>query len=153
MVLDSAGQSSVEAAVLLSVVMFLLALLVQPVCLLYTRMVMGNAAGEAARVLVTAPHGETARSYALRRLEAVPLASLFHVGGREDWDVRMRKSSDGRAVTVRIAGHARPMPFFGELVSWAFERDERGLILRVEIEEEVRPAWLEGGYEEWMAQW
>ena len=40
------GQMSVEAALLLPVVLTLLALLVQPVCVLYTRTVMASTAGE-----------------------------------------------------------------------------------------------------------
>ena len=138
---------------MLAVVMFLLALLVQPVCLLYTRTIMGNAAAESARVMLTTPDVQVATSFALRRLEAVPPVSVFHVGGREDWDVTMRKSSDGKSVQVSVRGHVRPLPFFGELVSWVFERDEEGVVLHVEVAEQLRPEWLDGTYDAWMDQW
>ena len=44
---------SVEAAVLLPVLLTLVALLAQPVCVLYTRSVMASAAGELVRLVAT----------------------------------------------------------------------------------------------------
>jgi hypothetical protein len=63
------GQSTVEAAVLLPTVFVLLALLVQPVCLLYTRTLMHGAAAETARAVLTARGSadlSACRHYALR---------------------------------------------------------------------------------------
>lgn len=75
------GQASVEAALLLPTILLLLALLMQPACLLYTRCVMEGAAVEVARLAATAREGLDVRPFALRRLAAVPEVSVFHVGG------------------------------------------------------------------------
>lgn len=138
------GQSSVEAAVLLPVLMLVFALLVQPCCLLLTRMIMGHVAAQTVRVAAFASEA-TARAYALRRLEAVPEASPFHVGGRADWDVGVSHMGDGR-VRVRIVGHARPLPLLGSLAALAGMRDGRGVVLAVEVCERVRPEWLGGSH-------
>lgn len=76
------GQMSVEAALLLPVALALIALLVQPACVLYTRSVMAATAGELARLSLTRRGGEDElREFALRRLRAVPDLSIFHEGG------------------------------------------------------------------------
>lgn len=129
----------------------LLALLLQPVCLAYTRMVMSHAAAEAARVVCTTPNLRTASALALRRLEAVPEVSLFHVGGERDWQVEVRRE-DGVAY-VSIRGHAAPLPLFGAVATLVCKRDVRGLVLEAEVTEHVRPSWLEGDYESWMREW
>ena len=64
---------SVETALLLPVALTLVALLVQPACVLYTRAVMAATAGELVRLAVTSRGSdEDLRSFALRRLSAVP---------------------------------------------------------------------------------
>lgn len=138
---------------LLPVVMLLLVLLLQPACLLYTRMVMCVTAAECARVLATLPQGseERCRSYALRRLAAVPEVSPFHVGGEPDWQVEL-SSSEGEA-SVSICGHARPLPLLGALSTAFAERDDQGVVLRVSVSERMRPAWLGGDYGSWVGIW
>ena len=149
---DELGQSSVEAAVLIPSVMLLLALLMQPVCMAYTRCVMQSAACGAARVLATAQgNDDLARGYALRRLKAVPEVPVFHVGGSSDWDVAL--SSSGQAVSVEITGHARPLPLMG-MVAGAFGRsDDSGVVLSARVEERMRPEWLGGDYATWTSIW
>lgn len=148
-----AGQGTVEAALLLPVVMVVLALLAQPACLLYTRAVMWEAAGEAARVASTAGDMDVCEDYARRRLRAVPEVSPFHVGGTEDWQVSASRSSDGRDVEVAIAGHARPLPLLGNLLGVMAEHDGSGIVLRARVRERIRPDWLEGSYATWMEMW
>ena len=148
------GQATVEAAVLLPTLMLLMALLMQPACLLYTRAIMRAAAGECARVLATA-YGEYAeadcRAFALRRLAAVPELSIFHVGGREDWDFTFARGEG--LVTVRIAGHLRPLPLLGVTAELLGSRDAAGTRLDVEVSERVRADWVEGDYESWVQIW
>lgn len=147
------GQLTVEAPVLLGVLMLLFVLLLQPVCLLYTRMVMGHAAAETARVLATSADENAARMFALRRLEAIPGSSLFHVGERAGWEIRTVRDVEEGYVSVGIVGHAKPLPLFGELVGGAFDCDGEGVRLSVEVVERVRPEWLEGDYGQWMSEW
>ena len=148
-----AGQATVEAAVVLPAVMLVFTLLLQPVCLSYTRAVMRAAAAESARAAATAYGGDVGacRSFALRRLRAVPDVPLFHVGGEADWDVSIEQSD--RQVSVRIAGHARPLPLMGLLASAALRRDGKGLVLDVSLQENLRPSWLGGDYDAWQGIW
>lgn len=147
------GQSTVEATALLGVLMLLFALLAQPVCLQYTLAIMSHAAGETARVVATSQDDANVRAFALRRLAAVPEASVFHVGGERDWRVCAQVSADDGTARVLIEGHARPLPLFGAVSTLVCERDSVGVVLRVEIEQRVRPEWLEGGYGDWMSCW
>lgn len=150
----ASGQATVEAAVLLPTLMLLMALLMQPACLLYTRAIMRAAAGECARVLATG-YDEYAeadcRDFALRRLAAVPELSIFHVGGREDWDVTFERG-EGLA-TVRIVGHLRPLPLLGMTAELLGSHDAVGTRLDVEVSERVRADWVEGDYESWVQMW
>jgi len=151
----SAGQSTVEGAILLPTVMLLLGLLLQPACLLYTRMVMRSAAAECARVLATAASGDEAacKAFVLRRLAAVPEASPFHVGGRDDWDISLDYSEGSSSVSVSIVGHLRPLPLLG-MSARAFGRSKGDLVeLEVKVAEQVRPEWLGGSYDSWLKMW
>ena len=138
---------------MLPVLMLLLGLLVQPVCACYTRAVMRHTAAETARVLATGKDDAAARSFALRRLRAVPEAAPFHVGGESDWSVRLARSGDGGSVSVSIGGHLRPLPLLG-LATYAMgTRDGAGLLMEERLEERVRPEWLGGDYGSWMQAW
>ncbi|MGI6230054.1 MAG: TadE/TadG family type IV pilus assembly protein [Tractidigestivibacter sp.] len=148
------GQATVEAAALIPVMMVVLALLMQPAMLLYTRSVMSGAAAEAARLASTASvdeRDELCRSYVLRRLEAVPSVSCFHAGGKEDWQVST--SVSGSSIRIEIVGHVRPLPLMGALAQAFSERDEQGIVLRVSCEREMRADWVKGGYDDWVETW
>lgn len=147
------GQATVEAAALLGILMLLFALLLQPVCLLFTTAIMRHAAAETLRVLETGSSTRDARSFALRRLSGVPETSIFHVRGERDWAIHCDVPNEEGVARVRIVGHARPLPLFGAVASMACETDEVGIVLRVEESMCVRPEWLEGDYESWMSCW
>ena len=147
------GQASVEAAILLPTLLLLLAILMQPFCLLYTRSVMEGAALEFARLRATSDGSVDVRTYALRRLRAVPEVSVFHVGGEEDWQVRADEMGSEGLVEVEIVGHARPLPLLGGISSVLGEADESGIVLRARACVRTRPKWLEGGYEDWIGAW
>ena len=146
------GQSSVEAALTLPTLMILVAFLVQPACALYTRMVMRHAAAEAVRVLSTSGDPELCRSFALRRLRAVPQASVFHVGGEADWQIRVERD-EAHMCEVRIGGHLRPLPLFGVSMQALGSSDDVGVLMEVGVRERTRPRWLGGEYEDWMEAW
>ena len=151
---DESGQSTVEAALLLPTVMVILALLLQPACLLYTRSVIGAGAAEGARVMAAGVGGEeVCEAYVLRRLEAVPSLSVFHAGGAEDWDVHASRSDDGDRVSVEVVGHVRPLPLFGAVVSALGTSEDEGVVLRVRVEEDVRSSWVGGDYGNWVGIW
>ena len=144
-----AGQASVEAAFLLPVVLGILALVLQPACLLFSLAVMRSAAAESARVATTNTDTSRCREFAKRRLEGVPNVEIFHVG---EWDVDVSCDGEGQA-TVSIQGHARPLPLIGSLARVAFPCDEQGIVLGTSVTERLRPSWVGGDYGSWVSIW
>lgn len=145
---------SVEAAVLLPVALALVALLVQPACVLYTRSVMAATASELVRVAATSRgSGEGLRAFALRRLAAVPDVSLFHEGGPASWEVEVTGPDEEGVVMAAISGRVRLLPVLGVLAS-ALGRVEGGaLVVEVEVSGPARAAWVEGSYDAWIEMW
>ena len=84
---EESGQSTVEAAFALPVLMVLFLLLLQPGIILYDRIVMEGAAAEGCRLIATAADpGQVEEDYIRRRLSAVPQADIFHVHSTEPFD-------------------------------------------------------------------
>ncbi len=159
LVAEERGQATVEAALLLPVLLLCMTLLVQPACLLYTRCVMQQAAAEGCRVLTTAPDtagvaDQTYRAFVLRRLGAVPDIDIFHVGGDAGWRISFSGPSDGYEVGVSIETSVKPLPLFGTVASLFLEGDgEGGVLLKVDVSATLRPSWLEGSYGVWSSIW
>lgn len=133
--------------------MLVFAILLEPLCMGYTWTLMGSAAAEAARAVTTDYDGafEDCRSFVLRRLRGVPDVPLFHVGGDDDWEVTIERGE--HEVSVRVRGHARPLPLMGVLASAFAECDGAGVVLDVEVHEISRPKWLGGSYGDWQKIW
>lgn len=147
------GQASVEAAALLPALLFVVGMLVQPVCVGYTRMVMRSAAAEGVRLLTTNPSQDDCRSYVVRRLRAVPNSSLFHAGGEESWEIEASAPSGGGDATVSIAGCVRPLPVTGAFVRLMGSDAGGEVLLRASASANLRPSWLEGSYGDWVGSW
>lgn len=152
------GQASVEAALFLPAIMLLLALLLQPAFLLYTRAVMQQAASEGLRVLVTREQQgvaieEACVSYVRRRLRAVPDAEAFHVGGEDGWEIACEGDASCAVVSVEVVGRLRPLPLVGVLASSLGEVDGELVVVRVRATAKARPDWLEGSYADWVSMW
>ena len=146
------GQASVEAAFMLPTILLVLGMLIQPACLLFTRMVMEQAAAETARLLVTASCDDDAvRRFCLRRLSSIPEMCLFHVGGQDDWNIEL--SGEAGSVEVSITGHARPLPVFAFFSGLVLNHDDEGLVLSVHHVQTLRPAWLGGDPDDWSDVW
>ena len=143
------GQATVEAALLIPVLLFGLVIAVQPGIVLFDRMVMEAAASEGCRVLETASAADEDEvvEYVQRRLGAVPAVSAFHEG---PWDVEVQGAGqDGECVSVRISHEYKPLPLVGG----------NGLV-RQEVfrEMDVHDDWaLESefglSYESWIDRW
>lgn len=148
------GQATVEAALLVPVVLVLVALLVQPACALYTRSVMASTAGELARLLATSRGSEEdVRDYAERRLAAVPDVSVFHEGGPGAWEVSWEGPGEDGRVHVAVEGRVRPLPLLGAIVAALGPGADGCVTLRAETTADVRPDWIGGSYEEWITIW
>ena len=149
---DKRGQASVEAAALLPILCIMAAILLQPICVLYTRMVMASAASETVRVVLTGQSLSEADvvNYCKRRLAAVPEIPIFHSGGSEDWQVTF---SDGDEIAVHVKGHVKAIPFMSWLLSAFSASDSEGIVLEARAQAKLRPQWLEGSYESWQGIW
>lgn len=151
---SESGQASVEAAVLLPVLLALAALLLQPAILLYNHCVMSAAAAEGCRMLATRTASDAnARAYIERRLEAIPRMPIFHEGS--EWDISWSDEAEG--ISVRITNHARPLPLFGITAALSGYIGADG-----NIEQSVQsscspiPAWIaDQGYaaSAWIGRW
>ena len=149
-----AGQMSVEAAVLLPTVLLLVGILVQPACLLYTRMVMTATAGELTRLVATGGcDDDEVEAFALRRLAAVPDLAIFCEGGEDGWDVSFEGPDDDGVVSVTISCRVSPLPLLGVLTAALGEVEDGCVVLTVEVKETVRSSWIGGSYEEWVKIW
>lgn len=126
----------------------------QPAVLLYTRSIMTATAIELTRIgLTNIASTAEVRAFALRRLEAVPAIAAFHVGGPEDWDVYVEGPDEAGLVRATLVGQARPLPLLGGLAAAFGELEGENVVLRVEVENELLPSWVEGGYDDWIAIW
>lgn len=132
--------------------LFVLALLVQPACLLYTCSVMSGAAAEAARLAAASSDAEAVESFVRRRLRAVPEVGVFHEGGEEDWSVTVEGMGAGKA-KVKVRGHARPLPLMAAISGALLGADGSGVVLEVESEVSARAGWVEGAYADWVGVW
>ncbi len=144
------GQSSVEAALLLPSLMVVLALLIQPACLLYTRGIMSSAANEAVRMLATTTNKDEVTAFIKRRLAAVPEVSVFHSGGADDWVVKVEQ---GDEVSIAVTGHVKPLPLMGFISAALGASDSSGLALSVTAKGKRQQVWVEGSYDDWANLW
>lgn len=136
--------------------MLLLALLLEPLCLGYTKLVMHAAAAETARAVLSDYDGDLSdcRAFTLRRLAAIPEVSLFHVGGADDWQIEAERSDAlGKEVSVKIQGHARSLPLLGVSAAAFGQSDDVGIVLTSSVTQSMRPEWLEGSYGTWQNIW
>ncbi|RRF98926.1 MAG: pilus assembly protein [Coriobacteriaceae bacterium] len=143
------GQASVEAAFLIPIFSLALSLLLQPLCLLYTKTVMWNAAAETARLAETNDSSEDCTEFAKRRLAALPELPLFHEG---EWEIEIDGAQE-QQVTVTITGYAKPLPFLGLVAAMQNAGDTDRFELKTQVTEQLRPEWLEGDYAEWIEAW
>ena len=143
--IDDKGQASVEAAVLIPITMCLIGLLLQPICLLYTRQVMQQSAGEAMRILATSDDISQCEDFIIRRMRAIPDISILRYKSPE---ITISKAS--KTATIKILQHVKPIPVLGIPLKSVFECDELGFIVTVELTQEIVPKWQEGDYTDWI---
>lgn len=152
---SESGQSTVEAAVLLPILLVVFGLLLQPAVLLYNRCIMNAAATEGCRLITTNVGGDTTiQAYVERHLGAIPKIPIFHVG--EEWAINWSRASDGTA-NVIIENHVDPLPFFGILAGLTDAiGDDGAIVQRVDVFCSPVPDWVAGqGYDpsRWIGVW
>ena len=159
------GQGTVEAAVVIPVLFLLMLLLLQPGIVLYDRIVMGNAAAEACRLLATKTDAtgsmhDSCEAFVRHRLSAVPQHDCFHVHGAScSWSIKLSGDEGSEYVSVRIRNELKPLPLFDGGATLLGLTNGAG---NLEIEESVtmptQPAWAaaaDGGLNPsgWVGAW
>ena len=165
LVLNERGQSTVEAAFVIPVLFVALLLLVQPGIVLYDRLVMGNAAAEACRLLATSTDSQgsmrsSCEAFVRHRLAAVPQHECFHAHeGGCSWTIEFSGDEHSEVVGVTIRNELKPLPLFDAAATMLGMVNAAG---HLEIEENVtmptQPAWAsstEAGLspQDWIGAW
>lgn len=160
-----AGQSTVEGAFLIPILLLLLLLLIQPSIFLYDRMVMEGAASEGCRALATRseslPGGiQPYEDYVLRRLGAIPQQDNFHVHTSEcSYQIEMTGDEASESVSVSITNEMKPLPFFDMgAQALGLTNDQGNFELTVEVTTPSKASWVlnnEEGMDPkgWVHQW
>lgn len=142
----SKGQSSIEAAFALPVLMVLMLMLLQPGILLYDRIVMESAAAEGCRLLATTTEENAVSNedYIRRRLSAVPQVDIFHVHGSAcTWDIGLSGSDTSERVSVSIATEVKPLPLLDIALSlFGMTNSDGNLTIHVQEEMPTQPSWV-----------
>ena len=141
------GQSTVEAAFFIPVLLGCVLLLVQPGILLYDRMVMYNAAAEGCRVLATSADSSSSSicaQYVKRRLGAIPQQDCFHVHSSGcSYSVSLEGSRSSSQVAVEVSTKVKPLPLIDFAAKSLRLTDADGLLtVKVKVEESTQPAWV-----------
>lgn len=119
------GQSCVEAAFLLPVLLVFLLLLLQPALMLYHALILENTCQEACRVLATCSNDQDMRAldgFITHRLQALPacFASSDDADAQPDWSVTTQGNAASHEVGVTIEGYVRALPLVGSLFGGRF---------------------------------
>ncbi len=160
---DERGQSTVEAAFVLPIVMLLVLFLLQPGIILYDRIVMQSAATEGCRLLSTLPSDNTSEGedYIKRRLSAVPQQDLFHVHSDSacSWVIELVGNETTSQVSVSILTEVKPLPLLDiGAALLGMTNDEGNLEVKVEAQLQSQPDWVlsdEGSLDptNWIGAW
>lgn len=154
---DERGQSTVEAAFALPLLLALFALLLQPAVLLYDRCVMQSAAAETCRLAALGScSDEATRAFAMRRLEVLPALDLFRTDACA-WEVQLGGGEGSGSASVCIKGHVKTLPLLGITASSMTEAAGDGCaLMRCELASTLHPAWIgdeAASPSEWIRQW
>ncbi len=146
LVRDESGQSSVEAAFMLPVLLVLVFILLQPGIILYDEMAMRFACAQTCRLVSTGNESMTEiyESYALERLACVPKHDLFHVHSDQcSWDISINGNDSSKEVQVSISGKIKLLPLFSDVYRLVGAADEDGYMqLSVSETQLVLPTWF-----------
>ncbi len=160
---DDHGQTTVEAAFVLPILMLLVLLLLQPGIILYDRIVMESAAAEGCRLLSTLPSSneKIGEDYIKRRLSAVPQQDLFHVHSDDacSWVIELTGNEETENVSVSITNQVKPLPLLDIAETLLGLTNDSGYLeVRVEASLQTQPEWVQSGEEgldpeKWIGTW
>lgn len=140
------GQSSVEAAYAIPILLILFLVLLQPSILLYNCVVMGNAAAEGCRVLATTQEVDKSacEAFVLRRLGSIPDQENFHVHKAVcSWEIELVGSEISSEVSVEITQKVKLLPLLDGVVRAFGAADENGYIEQsIEVTMPSKSPWV-----------
>ena len=143
------GQSTVEAAYLIPVLLLVLLILIQPSIILYDRMVMQAAVSEGCRMLCTKTNinGDSTQSceaYILRRLGSIPPVDIFHVhDGGCSWDIKMTGDESAGEVQVSLKNKIKLLPLIDTAGGFSGITDADGFFtIETSATMPTQPKWL-----------
>lgn len=148
---EGKGQSTVEAAFALPVLVLLTLLLIQPGIVFYDRMVMQGAASEACRLMATTSGNDVglAEDFVRRRLGAIPQLDQFHVhSGGCSWRIELAGDESSNVTSAKLATEVRPLPLMDGMLALLGATNAQGnLVIEVESQQQVQPDWVDGAVE------
>lgn len=109
---DGSGQSTIEAAFSIPMLMILMLMLLQPSIILYDYIVMKGATSDGCRLLTTSKDSEgTNEDYIRRRLSAIPQVDIFHVhAGECSYQIDLNGNDTSSEVSVKVRNELKPLP-------------------------------------------
>lgn len=139
------GQSTVEAAFAIPILMVLMLLILQPAIVLYDYTVLKSASAEACRLLTTSDgSGSGSDDYVRRRLSAIPQVDIFHMHSSGcSYEIELAGSETSEEVNVTISTKLKPLPLLDVGMSLANLVDDGGC-LKVEATSSLptQPDWV-----------
>lgn len=156
---NSPGQSSIEAALSIPAFMLVVGLMVQPCLIVYSKIAMRSAAAEACRVYAhqsdvgTGPYSQDRFSeFVQNKLAGVPFVDIFHIGGRQGWEIAF--TSEGDRTQVTISHEVKPLPLLGIGVNLLGDSGAHGgVVITTTTSSTLKPSWVKGTYHEWISSW
>jgi hypothetical protein len=124
---DACGQAIVEAPFVIIALCLMAILLFQPVVQLYTRMVLGQVAGELARVAAVDVEGGKVlqaryEAWAADKLRTLPAGTAFSIPG--SLKVVVQGNARSERISVQLSVRQKALPFF----SFLGKRGDKGTV-------------------------
>lgn len=156
---DKTGQSTIEAALSIPVFMLVVGLMIQPCLIVYSQIAMRSAAAEACRVYAHQTDVGTGAyaqdrftEFVQNRLSGVPFIDIFHMGGRQGWEISF--ASEGDHTQVTISHEVKPLPLLGIGVNLLGKSGAHGgVVITTTTSSTLKPSWVKGTYHEWISSW
>ena len=160
---NQTGQSTIEAAYVAPILLGCILMLTQPVIVLYDRVIMQSAAGDACRLACVLDENSLDQiidNYVRNRLSAIPQQDNFHVhGGACSYEVNVEGSQSTENVTVSISNKVKPLPLIDFLCKSVGATNSDGYWeVKVESKLQTQPEWAANSPsgqnpESWVGDW
>lgn len=135
--ISNKAQGTVEAAVLMPVMLVLILLLVQPAIVLYDLIIMKSAAAEACRLIATT--NSDVDEFIRRRLSAIPQTEVFHMHDAGcSYEIEW-SGANSSETSVTIKNRVKALPLI-DMTANVFGSGEFEIVASSTLR--VQPRWL-----------